>query len=221
MNTPLLRCREVHCRRPLWREGPSEVRGASADFDEARFHAVAGEEGCGKNLFLHVAGLLEQPDRGEIIFAGGATSALTPAGRDELRQKNFGFVFPACVLLPSLSLLENIAFPVLKAGGSSDEEQAEHTLAALHFCGLEDVAQVSAADLTATQRAFAAFARAIIHRPRILIVESAAEEELLVPLARRAVMEWGTTVIWGAGREGAAVRAADRVLTMREGIIGE
>ena len=57
--------------------------------------------------------------------------------------------------------------------------------------------------------------------PRILIVESATEEDLLVPLARRAVNEWGTTVIWGAACNGAAVRAADRVLTMREGIIGE
>jgi ABC-type lipoprotein export system ATPase subunit len=221
MNTPLLRCREVHCRRPLWREGPSEVRGASADFDAVRFHAVSGKEGCGKNLFLHVAGLLEQPDRGEIIFDGNATDALTPADRDKLRQKNFGFVFPACVLLPSLTLLENIAFPVLKAASSSDEEQAEHTLAALRFCGLEDMAQVSAADLSAPQRAVAAFARAIIHRPRILIAESPGEEDLLVPLARRAVSELGLTVIWGTGCDGAAVRAADRVLTMREGIIAE
>jgi ABC-type ATPase involved in cell division len=63
----------------------------------------------------------------------------------------------------------------------------------------------------------AALARALIHQPRVLIAESPAAEEILVPLARRAVEELGLTVIWGARPAGPAVAAADRVLDMEDG----
>ena len=134
-----------------------------------------------------------------------------------LRQRAFGFLFPSCALLPSLSVLENIAFPVLKAGGASESEQAEHTLAALQFCSLETEADINVSDLPPERQAAAAFARAIIHLPRVLIAESPAAEDVLVPLARRAVDQLGLTVIWGEHPDGPAARAADRVLKMSEG----
>ena len=66
MNAPLLHCRDLQCMRPLWREGASHVRGVTAEFTAGCFHAIRGSEGCGKNLLLHVLGLLEQPDAGEV-----------------------------------------------------------------------------------------------------------------------------------------------------------
>ena len=141
MNAPLLHCRELHCVRPLWREGDSHVRGANAVFQSGHFHAISGSEGCGKNLLLHVLGLLEQPDAGEVWLGGINTTELPAPARDALRQRHIGFLFPTCALLPSLSVLENIAFPVLKAGGTTEAEQAERTLSALRFCHLEDQAE--------------------------------------------------------------------------------
>jgi ABC-type ATPase involved in cell division len=114
-------------------------------------------------------------------------------------------------------VLENIAFPVLKAGGTTEAEQAEHTLAALQFCGLEDEAAQTVGNLAPERQAVAAFARAIIHRPPLLLAESPAAEEILVPLARRAVDELGLAVIWGARPDGPAVNASDRVLRMADG----
>lgn len=217
MTAPLLHCRDLVCMRPLWREGASQVRGVTAEFTAGHFHAICGSEGCGINLFLHLLGLLEQPDAGEVRVGGIATSALAAAERDALRLRSFGFLFPACGLLPSLTVLENIAFPVLKAGGTTEAEQAEHTLCALKFCNLEEEAEQKVADLAAERQAVVAFARAIIHRPPLLIAETPASEEAIVPLARRAVDELGMTVVWGTRHDGPAVHAADRILRMSEG----
>lgn len=193
------------------------MRGVSAQFTGGRFHAICGSEGCGKNLLLHLLGLLEQPDAGEVLVEHINATIMTAAERDTLRLRQFGFLFPASGLLPSLTVLENIAFPVLKAGGKSDDEQAEQTLAALKFCGLEQEADCPVRGLPPERQAVAAFARAMIHRPRLLMAESPAAEEILVPLARRAVDEIGLTVIWGARRDGPAAMAADEKLHMAEG----
>lgn len=221
MNAPLLRCRDLCCRRPLWREGASNVRGISAVFAPGRFHAICGPEGCGKNLLLHLLGLLEQPDSGEVWLGETNAAAMDQSARDTLRQRNFGFLFPACALLPSMTVLENIAFSVLKAGGSDETQQAEKTLAALQFCGLENEADTPASKLSADRLALAAFARAIVHKPAVLIAESPASEGLIVPLARRAVDQLFLTVIWGCQKHGAAHRNADRILTMEEGRLAD
>lgn len=217
MDAPILRCRDLCCRRPLWRQGASCVRGISAAFDAGRFHAICGPDGCGKNLLLHLLGLLEQPDQGEVLFGDTDATRMDVPARDALRQRHFGFLFPVCTLLPSLSVLENIAFSVLKAGGADEERQAALTLAALQFCGLEGEADQPVSALAPDRRAAAAFARAVVHRPLVLIAESPPGDDILVPLARRAVEEFGLTVVWGAAPGSLAAAEADRVLEMRGG----
>ena len=216
MPAPLLHCRSLQCTRPLWREGTSQVIDATAAFEEAQFHAICGEDGCGKNLLLHLLGLLIAPDHGKIFFAETEVTNLDAAEIDRLRQKEFGFLFPNCALLPSLTVLENIAFPVLKAGGD-EKDQTTRTLNALRFCSLEKEADHPIAALTAPQRSVVALARAIAHRPRVLIAESPGSEETLAPLVRRAVDELGLTVIWGTRPGSAAEQAADRILRMSDG----
>ena len=217
MSPPLLSCRDLECHRPLWREGASHVAGITADFGAGRFHAVCGPTGCGKRLLLHLLGLLERPDNGEVFVNGAATTTLDEQARDALRQRSFGFILPACALLPSLSVLENLALPVLKTGGATESDQADLTLHALQFCGLEGEADISAGDLDPERAAVAAFARAIVHRPAVLIAESPASDAVLVPLARHAVDQLGLTVVWSGPPEGAAAAAADRVLSVENG----
>jgi len=217
MNPPLLRCRDLQCRRPLWRAGASQVRMVNADFSAGMFHAICGPDGCGKNLVLHLLGLLEQPDSGEVWCEDINATRLEQTARDTLRQRTFGFLFPASALLPSLSVLENIAFPLLKSGGQTSSQQTEQTLFALQFCGLEGEAEDLVSDLAPERQALVCFARAIVHRPRALLAESPAAEEILVPLARRAVREFGLTVVWSARPDGPAAQNADQVLAMSDG----
>lgn len=193
------------------------MRGISAGFIAGRFHAITGNEGSGHNLLLHLLGLLERPDHGEVLLDDAVATALDDGSRDSLRQANFGFLFPACALLPSLTVLENVAFPVLKAARCSDAEQAELTLFALRFCGLEDEAESATGPMAPERQAIVSFARAIVHRPRVIIAESPVEADALVALGRRAVDELGLTVIWGTQPGGHAAAAADCVLAMEDG----
>lgn len=217
MTPTLLSCLDLHCRRPLWHLGGSAVRGVSADFEEGRFHAVTGNAGSGHDLLLHLLGLLEQPDRGEVRVAGVTATTLEDTPRDELRRRNFGFLFPACALLPSLTVLENIACPLLKAAHINEPDQRDHAFFALQFCGLEEAAQIPVSSLDHAGQAVVSFARAIVHRPRILIAESPAGGDSLLGLARRAVDELGLTVVWGSEPRGGAAAAADCVLSMGNG----
>lgn len=217
MTAPLLHCRELRCSRPLWDAGASTVRGVNADFEPAKFYAISGPAGCGHDLLLHLLGLLERPDAGQIWLGETECASLPDEERDRIRQRNFGFLFPACALLPSMSVLENIAFPVLKAGPPEEEVQAEKTLRALTFCGLEGDAETAVANLPPERHALVALARSIAHGPGILIAESPPGEACLVPLARRAVDELGLTVIWSTCGDSPARRAADRALEMSGG----
>ncbi len=216
---PLLHCRNLCCRRPLWRNGDSHVHGINAAFQAGRFHAVCGPPKCGKNLLLHLLGLLESPDDGEILLEETNTTALTEPRRDAMRQRCYGFLFPVSTLLPSLSVLENIAFTVIKAGENDGKRQAEMTLEALHFCGLENEAEQTVSKLPPDRRAVASFARAIAHRPLVLIAETPPDENILVPLARRAVEDLSMTVIWSTEADGPACRNADHVFMMQDGEI--
>ena len=220
MPSHLLRCCHLQCTRPLWREGASQVLDATATFVEARFHAICGADGCGKNLLLHLLGLLVPPDGGSIFLGDHEVTRLPAAEIDQLRPKHFGFLFPSCALLPSLTVLENIAFPILKAGGE-ENEQTTRALDALRFCSLETEADHPVTALPAPRRAVVAFARAIAHRPPLLLAESPAAEETLAPLARRAVDELGLTVIWGARPGSPAAICADRLLFMNHGTLSE
>lgn len=174
-------------------------------------------EGCGKNLLLHLLGLLELPDDGDIVLRGENTGAWTATQRDTIRQQHYGFLFPSAALLPSLSVLENIAFSVLKAGVYDEKQQAALTLAALQFCALENEAECLVAELSSERQAVTAFARAIAHRPLLLIAESPPEEKTLVPLAQRALEELGITVIWSTEMGNPATLVANHILTMNEG----
>ena len=214
---PLLQCHNLSCRRPLWRHGASRIHRINASFEEGRFYAIGGAAGCGKNLLLHLLGLLEIPDEGSVLLQNDNTTALTEFERDALRQRHYGFLFPTTALLPSLSVLENIAFVVLKANAYDEAQQAELTLAALQFCELENEAEHPVSKLNLERQAVTAFARAIAHRPKILIAESPSEETVLLPLVQRAINKLSITVIWGTDEGSPAYRAADCVLSMQNG----
>src|SRR3546814_13558168 len=80
--------------------------------------ALVGPSGSVKSTLLHVAGLLERPDGGEVRIAGEATNKLSDSRRTELRRGTVGFVYQYHHLLPEFSALENIVLPQMIAGVS-------------------------------------------------------------------------------------------------------
>ena len=78
--------------------------------------ALVAPSGAGKSTLLHIAGLLEQPDAGEVYLDGAPTMSLSDAARTRLRRNSIGFVYQAHHLLPEFSAAENVILPQMIRG---------------------------------------------------------------------------------------------------------
>ena len=105
--------------------------------------ALVAPSGAGKSTLLHIAGLLEQPDGGEVYLDGAPTSALSDAARTRLRRTEIGFVYQAHHLLPEFSAVENVMLPQMIRGLSRAEARKRAT-ELLTYLGLRRAADAPA-----------------------------------------------------------------------------
>ena len=157
--------------------------------------ALVGPSGSGKSTLLHIAGLLEQPDHGEVFLDGTACGGLNDDRRTAVRRINMGFVYQYHHLLPEFSAEENVVLPQMIAGKSRVESRvrARELLGSL---GLADRLDHRPGQLSGGEQQRVAIARALANRPKIVLADeptgnldpATANEvfDLLVSLARDA-----------------------------------
>jgi lipoprotein-releasing system ATP-binding protein len=97
------------------------LRGVSLDLRAGEIVALVGQSGSGKSTMLHIAGLLERPDAGDVVLDGKGAAALSDHQRTILRRKFLGFVYQYHHLLPEFSALENVMLPQMLNGLSRSE----------------------------------------------------------------------------------------------------
>ncbi len=133
---------------------------------QGEFVAVMGESGVGKSTLLNLIAGLDHADSGKIIFNGVDTGTLTESDATMLRRSSMGFIFQAFHILPHLTLVQNVALPLLLNGHSL--ERAGQMLDAVGLAGrhADFPRQLSGGE---TQRV--AIARALVHRPRLLLAD--------------------------------------------------
>lgn len=151
--------------------GPTTaLRGVDVSVDPGEVLAVMGPSGSGKSTLLHVLAGILTPDNGEVSFNGKRIDTLGIRHRDAIRLRDFGFIFQFGDLIPELSLIENIALPLLLTGTRRRRamRRAHELLATLE---IEDVAHHSAAESSGGQVQRAAVARALVHRPSIIFAD--------------------------------------------------
>ena len=214
----ILEARAVSCPA-----APS-VSDVSLDVEAGSLHLLHGSDGSGKNLLLRMLALLEIPSSGEIFLRGEPTRGLAEDARAALRNQRYGLLFAEPYLLPSFSVVENVAMPLFKISGVGTEEARLRTQAALDFTGMSACADEAADQLSLAEQHRVSLARALANRPDILIVENvdaAMPAEVLsrfVETILRSCRELGTAAILTAkGRE--LARFADRVIEMDGGRI--
>lgn len=162
--------------RQLWKgygQGARRVevlRGFSFTVHVGEMVAVVGPSGVGKSTLLHLLGLLDKPDAGEVFLFGQATSSLTPEERAGLRNRTLGFVFQAHLLLSDFTLEENVAMPLLLAGESKAKAlaRARELLAEV---GLASRAHHFPHELSGGEQQRGAVARALACQPRLLLAD--------------------------------------------------
>jgi len=132
--------------------------------------ALVAPSGTGKSTLLHVAGLLEKPDRGEVFVNGAPTSAMDDIGRTRLRREEIGFVYQFHHLLPEFSALENVVMPQL-IGGLAKPEARARASELLKFLGLAERLRHRPAELSGGEQQRVAIARAVANAPRLLLAD--------------------------------------------------
>jgi lipoprotein-releasing system ATP-binding protein len=132
--------------------------------------ALIAPSGTGKSTLLHVAGLLEKPNDGEVFVGGQPTAAMDDAGRTRIRRNELGFVYQFHHLLPEFSAIENVVMPQLIAGLSKAEAR-ERATQLLTFLGLKERLDHRPAELSGGEQQRVAIARALANAPRLLLAD--------------------------------------------------
>jgi lipoprotein-releasing system ATP-binding protein len=126
--------------------------------------------GTGKSTLLHVAGLLERPDGGEVFVGGRPTVGMNDSERTRMRRQEIGFVYQFHYLLPEFSALENVVMPQIIRGlvRKKAEERAAELLT---FLGLGPRLTHRPAEMSGGEQQRVAIARAVANAPRLLLAD--------------------------------------------------
>jgi len=150
-------------------DGPvSALDGITFDLDPGDSLAVTGPSGCGKSTLLGLIGGLDIPTGGQIRLGGWEISSLPETERTQLRRQSIGFIFQADNLLPFLTVVENVAVQLALHG---DRGGYERCLEVLQLLGVADQADKLPDQLSGGQRQRVAVARALIHRPSVILAD--------------------------------------------------
>ena len=132
--------------------------------------ALVAPSGAGKSTLLHIAGLLENPDEGEVYLGGTATSSLSDIQRTMLRRTDIGFVYQSHRLLPEFTALENVMIPQM-VRGLAKKEAVRRASEILAYLGLQDRIDHRPAELSGGEQQRVAIARAVANAPRIVLAD--------------------------------------------------
>ncbi len=171
MAIDLLRTSNLSAERVDEGEPRESIRNFTYEFRPGCFYQLSGPEFGGKRLLLQILGLLLPPDSGEIYVDGSRVTDLDMEDLSEIRNRKYGFLFSSPFLLPSFSVLENVAMPLFKVAQVEASEAKVITEEILEFVGVSRIATKSVEELDQLDAMLAALARALVHHPRVLIAE--------------------------------------------------
>ena len=160
-----------------------ETRGLSKSFgskqvlfgvdfavEEGETMVVLGRSGCGKSVILkHLIGLLK-PDAGEVLVDGVAIGGLPERKLSEVRRK-IGMLFQSAALFDSMSVEQNLAFPLREEGIKDEKQIAERVAEALDMVDLAGEQKKMPADLSGGMRKRVGLARTIVGKPRCILYD--------------------------------------------------
>ncbi|MBF6559960.1 MAG: ATP-binding cassette domain-containing protein [Candidatus Binataceae bacterium] len=131
---------------------------------------IAGPSGCGKTVLLKHLNMLLRPDTGSIVIDGLEVTKIGERERDEVREK-FGMLFQAGALFDSMTVFQNVAFPLVELTALGRGEIADRVAETLKAVGLQGMENKFPSEMSGGMQKRAALARALIRRPKILMLD--------------------------------------------------
>jgi putative ABC transport system ATP-binding protein len=181
--------------------------------------AITGPSGSGKSTLLGVLGGLALPSSGTVRVGGEELSSLPERRRSDFRRTHVGFVYQADNLLPFLTVVENVSLQLALEGAATDLDRPRYLLDKL---GLAGEAHRLPDHLSGGQRQRAAVARAVVHRPEVILADEptgaldAANAAGVIDLLLEVQREIGATLVMVTHDRDAASRM-DRRIGLQDG----
>jgi lipoprotein-releasing system ATP-binding protein len=201
------------------------LKGAELAVWPGQSVALIAPSGAGKSTLLHIAGLLEQPDAGEVYVDRIATSRLADSERTRIRRSEIGFVYQFHHLLMEFSAIENVVIPQM-IRGLSRAEATRRATDLLAYLGLKERLTHRPAELSGGEQQRVAIARAVANAPRILLADEPTgnldprtSEHVFAGLTQ-LVRASGLAVVVATHNMDIAARM-DRRVTIRDGLVVE
>ncbi|WP_104191535.1 ABC transporter ATP-binding protein [Cryobacterium sp. Y82] len=199
------------------------LKGVSVQVAFGETVAIVGKSGSGKSTLMHLLALLDEPDQGSLQVAGREAKSLSKRAVNELRNKEFGFVFQQFFLTPNVSVLDNVILP-LKIAGMGSKERRRRGMEVLEQLELADKAGNKATTLSGGQKQRVVIGRALVNAPRVIFADEptgnldtatgAVVEDILFELNHNQ----GITLVIVTHDEELAARC-DRQIYIRDGLI--
>ena len=198
--------------------------GVTTEFPRERFTAIMGPSGSGKSTLMHCLAGLDQPSSGQVFLGDLELGSLSDTQLTVLRRERVGFIFQSFNLLPTLSVAENIALPLLLSGRRPDQSWLDTVVGIVR---LGDRLSHRPSELSGGQQQRVAVARALASQPEIIFADEptgnldSRSGAQLLGFLRQTVGELGQTVVM-VTHDPAAAAAADSVTFLADGrIVGD
>jgi phospholipid/cholesterol/gamma-HCH transport system ATP-binding protein len=196
--------------------------GISLDFPSGQITTIVGPSGSGKTVLLKHLNLLLRPDSGTIVIDRIEVTKLGGRGIDAVREK-FGMLFQAGALFDSMSIFDNVAFPLVEKTRLGHDEIAKQVRETLHAVGLEGMEEKFPSQLSGGMQKRAALARALVHRPKILMLDEPttgldpSRTGAIHELIRRTQKNFELTVVMVSHDVPAVFEVSDRIAFLHQG----
>lgn len=199
------------------------LQGVDIEVERGEFLVVRGPSGSGKTTLINVLGLLDRPDRGELLLDDRPVGEMGEDTLSDLRRDRFGFVFQTFNLVPVLTAAENVEYPMMLKG-LPRAERRRRALELLGRVGLAGKEDVRPDLLSGGERQRVAIARAVINQPEVVLADEptanldtrTASEVLDVV---RVLNEEQKVAFVVATHDERVVARAHRVVTLEDGRI--
>jgi len=202
--------------------GLTVLDAVSLDVQAGRTTVVIGPSGCGKSVLLkHMIGLL-QPDKGEVFFHDRQISAMSERQMVEVRRR-MGFLFQGGALFDSMTVRQNIVFPMTEHGIGTRRQQDDRCKEVMSLVALEGYDNRFPEELSGGQRKRVALARAIVLNPEVVFYDEPTtgldpiRADLINELILKLQNAIGATGVVVTHDMASARKVGDRILMLHEG----
>ena len=223
ISQPLVQVIEAHKTYRLGHRSVEALRGVTLEMQGGGFVVLQGPSGSGKTTLLNLVGGIDHPTSGKILVEGRDITAWSDDDLTRFRAKKLGFIFQNFNLIPVLSALENIEYPLLLQHVPRAEAKAR-ALAMADAVGLAGMGDQRPGELSGGQCQRVAIGRALVTGPALVIADEptanldAATGRAIIDLMHRMRDRTGTTFVIST-HDPAIAAMAEMRLTLRDGTL--